>query len=629
MKMKRNSSVNAYKMKQNNHKSNHENRNTNDSLFGIKTFKTSKIFKLKDSQTTKIIKRPTSSLDSSQLLRFTNSTKHFLGETFPVKPNDMNLKLKNTPQNLEKVNISQKLQSIRNSSPANKKNELIRDKSSIIIVPQISQFFRVQNKANFDIIHNKQVLTSREIIELFIQKCKDLNVPVKPELMNRFMNFIKEKCVNRIIDLTDCCLGINSMIVLSQILGKKNDFCSRVILAKNNFGDFGIELLMENLRGNNYIVELNLCSNNLGVKGGKIIFNFLLNQKSIISLDLSSKEGVYRNRICSEGVRLIENVLQKNFYLEKIDLSSNSIKNEGMKYIVNGLTSNISLQTLILSNNEINEKGIAYMDSKLNDCKLRYLDLSNNPISNPGLINLGNCIADKLKEIYYLNIANCSFTFEAFKPFIRKVCKSHKLQTMILNNNNLLSHKWDTLQTAISGMAIKRFSLGNCGIGPVMKNVAYIFMRNVTIKYLDFSHNYIGDKDFAHFQEYPINNLSLEELDFSSNYITDKSATLFFKYLLLNNSIQRLNFYDNQLQNESAMALLEAVKENHNLLRVNIKCNRIGLKMLNEIHLHIKINKKIEKGKFIPKLKDELKVLEFNPQEMTFLKDKILYSNRE
>ena len=131
--------------------------------------------------------------------------------------------------------------------------------------------------------------------------------------MNRFISFIKEKCINRVINLTDCCLGINSMLVLCDILRQNVEICSRIILTKNNFGDDGIQLLLESLRGNNNIVELNLCSNNLGVLGGIYIFEFLMEQNSIISLDLSSKEGIYRNRLCAEGVKLITKVLKNNF----------------------------------------------------------------------------------------------------------------------------------------------------------------------------------------------------------------------------------------------------------------------------------------------------------------------------
>ena len=497
--------------------------------------------------------------------------------------------------------------------------------------PKLSQ--RAPTSKNKTYLNNKnniQVFTEEEIIELFSQKCKDLGVPIKDELMNRFLLYIKEKCINRIIDLTDCSLGINSMYALSDILSKNIDICSRIILTKNNFGDQGIEILIENIKNNSNIVELNLCSNNIGTKGGIIIFNYLLNQNSVITLDLSSKEGIYRNRICAEGVKLIEKVLKKNYFLEKLDLSSNSIKNEGLKYLVNGLISNFSLQTLLISNNEITEKGIIYMKSKLNLCKLKYLDISCNPISNNGLILLSKCLSgNQLNEITYLNVAECSFNFEAFKAFIKNIAKNHKLQTLILNKNNLFSNKWDILEDAFNGLALKNLYLGSCGIGPVLKNVSQAFIRNATIKYLDLSHNKINDKEFEYFQEYPIENLTLEEIDFSNNFISDKSALIFFRNLLHNNNFQKLNFFDNQLQNESANEILEVLKQNHNIINININCNRIGIKMMKEIKTKILNNKLIEKEKYLPKLKDELKGLEFNPLEINFLKDKIIRSDKE
>ena len=117
------------------------------------------------------------------------------------------------------------------------------------------------------------------------------------------------------------------MMVLSEILFKNKDNYSRLILSKNNVGDNGIEILLDSIKDNSGILELNLSSNNITQRGGKIIFDFLLNQNSIISLDLSSDEGTNRNRICAEGIRPIEEVLQKNFFIEYLDLSSNSIKN--------------------------------------------------------------------------------------------------------------------------------------------------------------------------------------------------------------------------------------------------------------------------------------------------------------
>ena len=640
---KHNSSILQYKINNNKYLNNITNSNSMLNLNALKANNT-KLLRLKQYKIEKYRQRANSCIQSYRTNKNTNFN-YVKREKIPPHLDVLNLILKNSPQRIDMSLIARKIDTLNKQYKKNPLNSSTKKKFyeyNIIygyktnnIIKTYSPKLSQNNPTSKKIIHlgvnqNIQVFNEYEIIELFYQKCKDLNVPVKDELMNRFISFIKEKCVNRIIDLSDCCLGFNSMIALSEILYRNNSICSRLILTKNNFGDFGIELLIEKIRKNANIVELNLCSNNLGVRGGNIIFNYLLNQNSIISLDLSSKEGIYRNRICAEGVKLIENVLKTNFYLEKIDLSSNSLKNEGMKYISNGLESNSTLQSLILSNNEINEKGIIYMESKLNECKLKYLDLSCNPISNNGLILIGNCLSSKkLNEITYLNISECSLTFESFRPFIKKLSKNHKLQTLIFNNNNLYSNKWESLENVFSGMALKNLSLGNCHLGPVIKDISPVFKRNATIRYLDLSHNQITDNEFEYFQDYPLNNISLEEIDFSNNFISDKSATTFFKNLVFNTTLQKLNFYDNQLQNESANAILEMLKKNHNIFNINIKCNRIGIKMMNEIKTQIINNKVIEKGKYLPKLKEEIKGLEFNPLEIHNLRDKIIHSNKE
>ena len=608
--IKRNNIIMQYKSKTKNHRYLNNSQSYNSSICDLNGYKTLKNYTLKDKK--------------ERLNKRKND------ETISIQSKSLNLMLKSTPGELMKKYFFPNNISLKECSTNQKINKFRLNKSSYLLSPRISPF--TQHILNIKIDHSQktQVFSEQEIIALFLEKCKDLNIPVQEELLHRFMSFIKEKCVNRIINLSDFNLGINSISVLSQILNKKNDFYSRIILSKNDLGDYGIKMLMEQIKDNDYIVELNLSSTNIGVKGGDIIFSNLINQNSIISIDLSSKESIYRNRICSEGVRLIENVLKKNVILEKIDLSSNSIKNKGMEYIVNGLKSNMSLQTLILSNNEINQKGISYMESNLDFCKLNYLDLSCNPLSNEGIVLLGNCISgEQLKEIIYLNVSDCGFYFNAFKDLIKKVIKNNKLQTLIVNKNNLFSHRWDILQNIFKISSIQNLSLASCGLGPVISDVATIFTHNQRIKYLDFSHNQINDKGFEKFQDYPINNSSLEVIDFSNNYISDKSAKIFFKNLISNNNIKRLNFNDNQLKNESGFAILEVLKINHSLLSLKLKYNIIGAKILNAINLEIFYNKIYEKGKFIPKLKGEIKELELRPLEIKGLKYKMLVLNKE
>ena len=570
--------------------------------------------------------------------------KYLNKKNIPANLNVLNLIVKKSASDINIKLIENKIRRLKRLSDLNKLDSSTKQKlfeyniiyghnTNNLIRSYTTKLIQLNSevKKNLNNNDNIQIFSEEEIINLFYQKCKDLNVPIKEELMNRFINFIKEKCINRVINLTECCLGFNSMIVLTEILSRNPQICSRLILTKNDFGDDGIELLLESLKGNDNIVELNLSSNSLGPNGGMEVFHFLLEQNSIICIDLSSKEGLYRNRICAEGIRLITQVLQKNFFLEKIDLSSNSIKNEGLKYIINGLKSNMNLQSLIIPNNEINEKGILYMENKLQTCKLKHLNISSNPIGNNGLISLGICLAgDQLNEIISLNISECSITFDAFFIFIKKISKNQKIQILTANKNDLSSNnKWHILDDFFKKLSLRNLSLGSCHLNKDMKEIADIFKFNPTIKYLDLSHNQITDENFESFQSYPKDNLILEELDLSRNYISDRSALIFFQNLADNTNILKLNFFDNHLENTSASAIIDILKINKHILNININCNRIGLKVLNQIKNQIKNNKIIEKGKYIPKLKNDIKDLEFNPDEIGYLKNKINNTNKE
>ena len=507
-----------------------------------------------------------------------------------------------------------------------KSNNIIKSYTPKLILKKPGKTKKVTQNG----IEIRQIFNDADISALFYQKCQDLNIPLKEELLNRFTDFIKLKCVNRVIDLTDCKLGISSVIVLSEILMNNNDNFSRLILSKNSFGDKGIEILLDAISNNDSILELNLSSNGISPKGGKLIFEYLLNQNSIISLDLSSEEGINRNRICAEGVRPLEDVLQTNFFIENLDISSNSIKNEGFKYLINGLKGNEVMKKLNISNNEIDEKGIFYLKENLKNCKVEMLDLSLNPIGNEGCIAISKCfVAEKLSEIIYINLSECNIKFAGVKEFFRFVKTNKKLDTILFNKNNLFSKKWIYMEDVLFNINMKHLGLNSCSLNVAVEDISKILLHHPTLKILELSHNQINDNSFLFFKVFPKENISLNELDFSRNYISDRSARYFFANLYNNKNLQKLNFFDNQLQNESANAIIESLKENHSLTYINLKSNRIPIRIMNEINYRIQANKLKERGNLLPKLKREIKDLSFEPNEINLLKGRIIMQNNE
>ena len=626
------------------------NNNTNMSINSLKestinnnTLKYNKSFKAKSTSNKYkniIAFRPFSSSPDINI----DKINFYKKSNVPPHLDVLNLILKNSPERIDMRLVAQKMnllnKEIRQKSlnSTNKKfydyniifgyktNNIIKSYTPKLILKKPSKNKGV-NK-NGQEIH--QVFSEEEISSLFYKKCMDLNIPLKEELMNRFTDFIKLKCINRIIDLTDCKLGFNSMIVLSEILKNINSQYSRLILGKNNFGDKGIELLLESIGDNSSIVELNLSSNGITAKGGKLIFGYLLNQQSIISLDLSSHEGINRNRICADGVRLIENVLQTNFFIENLDLSSNSIKTEGFKYLINGLKGNIVLKYLNVSNNEIDEKGMYYLKDNLDECKVEILDVSSNPIGNEGCIALGKCLgSEKFNEIINVNLSDCSVRFNGIREFFKYLKTNKKINTLILNKNNLFSKKWVYLEDYFLNLNLRHLGLSSCSLNVSVIDISKILQHHPTLRILDLSHNQINDASFIYFKSFPKENLSLVELDFSRNYISDKSGKYFFENLMNNRCLQRLNFFDNQLQNESANAIIESLRINHSLTYVNFKSNRVPIRIMKEINIRIQNNKLIEKEKFLPQLKREIKDLSFDPEEINTLKGRILLQNQE
>ena len=121
-----------------------------------------------------------------------------------------------------------------------------------------------------------------------------------------------------------------------------------------------------------YIFQLNLGGNNLGVSNIKYLTNFDL--KNLRFLDLNNTS------LKSKGVLYLSQY--KSFRsLESLNLNNNKIGDEGLNHIVNGFFRKLS--ELYLDNNSITSVGIKYLIKAKFTNTLIILSLSNpiNPIT--------------------------------------------------------------------------------------------------------------------------------------------------------------------------------------------------------------------------------------------------------
>ena len=469
-------------------------------------------------------------------------------------------------------------------------------------------------KMKYNLKENIPIFTEEEMIIFARAKCRDIGIELRDNILSIFKDFCKMRCKNRVADLSDSFFGINAMKFLVGIL-YNSDRISRLNLSKNNFRDEGIELLINAVKDSLSLVSLDISSNSISHKGGQKIFSIFLNQQSIIDLNISSHEGINRNRLTSMGIKNIPKYLEKNLFIQTLNLGGNSLKNEGFDLICKGLNNNISLFNLNISNNDIQENAIRQSLKRINTTKLYSLNLSNNPILDEGLIILTNSLRH-FPELRVIQVSNCGIEFGGFKELLKILQSVRRIETVDISKNKLSSNKFDQLKTYFCSFGIKNLNLSRCQLGDESAYpLGECLLLNETIRKINISNNKISDIGFKSFVYLFKNNTTIESFDCSCNFISNKTVKDFLLNIEDNRTLKHLNLYDNQIQNDIGSLLLEILERNKTLLTINLLYNRVQLKTIDEINQKLISNNDKEKSKYVPNLKRNIRDLEFDPQD--------------
>ena len=596
--------------------------------------------------------RPSSSTTSffSQKLNFKNeSEKNF---------NILNLMIENNPNKYNYRKLKNKIREINNLYSSNSKESLKLPKStkrveelyynynvlygqntsnlirtySPSMRPKSSSVNKFVKKMSMDQRKSLSVFTESEISELIKAKCGDIGIEVKEHMISKFKDYCNSKCKNRIVDLTENYLGINSIKFIGNIL-YNSDRIARLNLSKNNLGDLGVELLVNSLQNSYSLMSLNVSSNGITYKGGEAIFKRLITQQSLIDFNISTLEGSNRNRnrLTSFGIKDIILYLQKNYLVEFLNLSGNSIKNEGFILLCKGLNLNQSLYSLRTSQNEIEEKGfiqgLKYIKAPIT--KIAILDISKNKIMDDGLIMLTNQLK-YFPNLFSLNLSFCGFEFKGFENLMKALQYNRKIEILNVSGNRLKSKNFDSLKPYFSFLGIKSLNMAKCYLCDESAfELGHCLEESVTIRKLNISDNEITDDGFKSFSTLFYKNFVIEYFDCSSNFLTDIGVKELIKSLEVNTTLKSINLYDNQLHNEIGNLIIEVLETNKTLTFINLFYNRIQMKKIDEINKILKTNAENLKLKRVPNLIRSVKDLEFNPQQFSLLTSKIKERKRE
>ena len=532
--------------------------------------------------------------------------------------------LRGTEENLKRPNFALNTEEVfykYNILYGNNTNNLIRTYSPKMR-PMSASISSYNKKISQNLNENLYVFNHNEIVSLVQARCKDLGIDVRENMYYKFEEYTKAKCKNRIVDLSECFIGINSIEIISDIL-YNTDRISRLNLTRNNLGDNGVKILINAIKDSYSLVSLNITSNSITHKGGEIIFGELINQQSIIDLNVSSIEGTNRNRLTADGIKFIEIFLKKNLFVKSLNICGNSIKDEGFINLAKGLNNNSSLNKLIISNNDIHPNGLSLGLDEISANKLTILNISNNPILDIGIKKLTDSLKN-FNSLNKLNISYCGFEFLGFEHLMNALQYIKRIEYLNISGNNIKSKHFENVKPCFTTFGVKYLNMSNCSLGNESTFIlGECLETNEALKSINISNNKITDIGFRSFIPLFRNNNSIENFDVSANYITDLTAKYFIKNIRYNRGLKRINFFDNQLKNEMGNLFIEILETNKNLISVNLVYNRVQMKTIEEINRILKFNNEKQKAKFIPNLQRDIKGLQFNPELFSFYTNNI------
>ena len=152
-------------------------------------------------------------------------------------------------------------------------------------------------------------------------------------------------------------------------------------------GDMGIELLSQSISRTKSLIHLDVSSNEISSKGGRILFNSILYNESITCLYAGNMEGLHRNTFNDTGIQPLEAVLDYNQFLSFLNLGGTLIGNEGLRYVANGLENNKTLYQLNIAQNYLSLPSLEPFISIMQSKRLIDVDASNNPFGDKVIHN--------------------------------------------------------------------------------------------------------------------------------------------------------------------------------------------------------------------------------------------------
>ncbi|XP_045053729.2 leucine-rich repeat-containing protein 34 isoform X3 [Desmodus rotundus] len=285
-------------------------------------------------------------------------------------------------------------------------------------------------------------------------------------------------------------------------------------------------------------------------------------------------------RVTGEDFWILSKILEKNPYINGLDVRYNFISDVGAYYAARLLQKQRSLIYLNVMFNNIGPKGGELIAKALHkNTTLKYLRMTGNKVENEG----GMFFAAMLQinsSLEKLDLGDCDLGMQSVIAFATALTQNQTIKGINLNRPILYGEQEESTvhlghmlkeNHRLVELYVSKHDVRSSGL----KQLCDALYLNKSLRYLDVSCNKITRDAIISLADVLKSNTTLEVIDLSFNRIENVGAKKLSETLASHNrSLKALSVVSNSIEGEGLVALAQSMNTNHTLSNIYIWGNK-------------------------------------------------------
>jgi len=334
-------------------------------------------------------------------------------------------------------------------------------------------------------------------------------------------------------------------------------------------------------------------------KDSRSLLHFVINSGQFGGSASLDYINVSYSMLPNKDILLVSKILNHLTTLVHINLSHNNIFTEAAELVASGIQKNSFLQHLELASCSLQEQSVRLICDAIAHKTLITLNLSYNCIRDDVNFKLADVIST-LNCIECLLLKNCSL-YKGINKIIAVLANKNTLKTLDLSCNKMIT--LDLTAVVMANTHLENLILSDCKLRSIIINWKLPNLKLINLKgnYFDeFTPHLCAIRECAYLHTLILSNCcesqipanfdsllmikhSLKHLDLSYNTISTETAESVADLIHNNTHLEHLNLSNCKLYGEGLNVILEAARKVSSLKYLNLSANTVDYEMASKV----------------------------------------------